>query len=173
MPTKCLPLALLVLSVLGASNASAEGKPKCYTTASFEGNWSIVAEYGANVAKAFGKRTVDEDGNFTGTFLLNGPTTGSTTGQRTITTGTQQGFITVNCDGTGKITRVLTASNGVVTNQVDDFVVTRAIENDGRLIATTFEDAVETPSALVPGGIFVTRVQTRVPPPPDRDWDKR
>ena len=46
MPTKCLPLALLVLSVLGASNASAEGKPKCYTTSSFEGSWSIVAEYG-------------------------------------------------------------------------------------------------------------------------------
>lgn len=171
MPTKCLPLALLVLSVFGASTARAE-EPKCYTTASFEGSWSIVATYGANVAKAFGKRTVDDNGNFTGTFLLNGPTAGSTTGQRTISTGTQQGFITVNCDGTGKITRVLTSSTGVVTNQIDDFVVTGAIEKGGRLIVTRFEDAVETPSALVPGGIFVTRVQTRVPPD-DPDSDKR
>lgn len=172
MPIKCLPLALLVLGVLGASNVKAEEKPKCYTTASFEGSWSIVATYGANVAKAFGKRTVDDNGNFTGTFLLNGPTAGSTTGQRTISTGTQQGFITVNCDGTGKITRVLTSSTGVVTNQIDDFVVTGAIEKGGRLIVTRFEDAVETPSALVPGGIFVTRVQTRVPPD-DPDSDKR
>jgi hypothetical protein len=172
MPTKWLPLALIVLSVLGASKARAEERAKCFTTASFAGSWSIDATYGANVARAFGKRTVDEDGNFTGTFLLNGPTAGSTTGQRTITTGTQLGFITVNCDGTGKITRVLTASNGTVTNQVDDFVVTGAVEKDGRLIATSFDDAVETPSALVPGGIFVTRVQTRVPSP-DKDGHDR
>ena len=92
-------------------------------------------------------------------------------GQRTISTGTQQGFFTVNCDGTGKITRVLTSSTGVVTNQIDDFVVTGAIVKGGRLIATRFEDAVETPSALVAGGIFVTRVQTRVPPD-DPDSDK-
>ena len=170
MPTKSLSLVLVVLGVLGAADAKAEEKPKCYTTASFEGSWSVVATYGANVAKAFGKRTVDADGSFTGTFLLNGPTAMSATGQRTITTGTQQGFITVNCDGTGKITRVLTASNGTVTNQIDDFVVTGAIEKGGRLIVTRFEDAVETPSALVPGGIFVTRVQTRVPPDdPDSD----
>lgn len=160
MSTKYLLLTLIALSVF---SASAHAEP-CYTTKSFEGSWSLVATYGANVAKAFGKRTVDENGNFTGTFVLNGPTAGTTTGQRTISTGTQQGFVTVNCDGTGKITRVLTSSTGVVTNQIDDFVVTGAIEKGGRLIATTFEDAVETPSALVAGGIFVTRVQTRLPP---------
>jgi hypothetical protein len=31
------------------------------------------------------------------------------------------------------------------------------------LIATAFTDAQRTPSALVPGGIFLTRVHTRLP----------
>jgi hypothetical protein len=95
--------------------------------------------------------------------VLNGPTAGSTTGERTITTGTQAGTYAVNCDGSGTVTRTLTASNDVVTNQVDDFIITRAIMKDGQLTATEIADAVETPSALVPDGIFVTRVHTRMP----------
>jgi hypothetical protein len=34
---------------------------------------------------------------------------------------------------------------------------------DGQLIATTIEDAVRVPSALVPGGLFVRRHYTRRP----------
>jgi len=34
-----------------------------------------------------------------------------------------------------------------------------------RFIATSMEDAQETPSTLIPGGVFVTRVYTRVPTP--------
>jgi hypothetical protein len=75
---------------------------------------------------------------------------GSTTGARTITTGTQVGTYSVNCNGTGVFTRTLTSSTGVVTTQTDDFVITKATEHDGRLLATALEDAQRTPSALVP-----------------------
>jgi hypothetical protein len=79
-------------------------------------------------------------GNLTGTFIVNEPTAGSTTGARTIVTGTQAGTYTVNGDGTGVFTRVLTV-NGVVTNQMDDFVITGAIVKDDHLVATAIVDA--------------------------------
>jgi hypothetical protein len=156
-----LPAVLILAGFIGASAANAQS-PKCYTVASLQGNYSIIATYGANVAIAFGTRNYDGNGNLMGTFIVNEPTAGSTTGARTIVTGTQAGTYSVNCDGTGKINRVLT-TNGISTNQVDDFVITGAIVQGGQLIATTIADAVETPSAIVPGGIFVTRVQTRLP----------
>jgi hypothetical protein len=157
----CVATALVVVGVLGASSARAE-EPSCYTAASLEGSWAIVATYGANVALAMGRRTIAEDGDFTGTFVLNGPTAGSSNGARTITTGTQLGAYSVNCDGTGTVTRILTASNGVVTTQVDDFVITKSTRERGRLIATAISDAQRTSSALVAGGIFVTRVHSRL-----------
>jgi len=147
---------------LGAAPAKTP-EPPCYTTESLEGSWALVATYSANVAKAFGERTIGEDGAFTGTFLLNGPVVGSPTGARAITTGTQVGVYSINCNGTGKITRTLTSSTGVVTTQVDDFIVTRSIVKDGHRIATELADATEVPSALIPGGLFVTRVHTRQP----------
>jgi hypothetical protein len=161
---KSLLVAVQVListGFIGVSAASAEDQ-KCYTLASLQGNYAIVANYGANVAIALGTRSYDGNGNLTGTFLVNGPTAGSTTGARTLTTGTQIGTYTVNCNGTGQFLRVLTTSAGSVT-QVDDFVITEAIVLGRHLIATSIKDAVETPSAIVPGGIFVTRTQTRLP----------
>jgi hypothetical protein len=156
-------LTLILSCFLGATAANAAEKPQCYTAESVEGSWAVIATYGANIAKALATRDVDENGSFTGTFVLNGPTAGSTTGARTITTGTQTGTYTVNCDGTGIITRILTASNGTTASQVDDFVITGAIVKGGRFIATAIADAVRTPSALIPGGVFVTRVHTRLP----------
>jgi hypothetical protein len=154
--------ALSLTLILGASAAPAEDHTKCFTVASLEGNYAVVATYGANVAVALAKRSLDGKGNLTGTFLLNEPTAGSTTGARTLVTGTQMGTYTVNCDGTGVITRVLTAGT-IVTTQQDDFVITGAIEKDGELIATSVQDAQRTSSAIVPGGIFVRRVWTRLP----------
>jgi hypothetical protein len=158
------PLALTVVlcSVLGASTASAE-QPPCYTLESLQGSWAIIGTFGANVAKSLGKREVEENGSFSGTSVLNGPTAGSTTGARTITTGTQIGTYAVNCDGTGTVTRIVTASNGTKASQVDDFVITAAMVKHRELIATAVTDVQRVPSALVPGGIFVTRVMTRVP----------
>jgi hypothetical protein len=166
-----VPAVLLLMGGLGVSAVGAQSQ-KCYTLESLQGNYAIVADYGANVAIALGARSYDGNGNLTGTFLVNGPTAGSTTGARTLTTGTQMGTYTVNCNGTGKFFRVLTTSAGSVT-QVDDFVITSAILLGRHLLATSIRDAQETPSAIVPGGIFVTRTQTRLPDDytsdPDRD----
>jgi hypothetical protein len=119
--------------------------------------------YGANVALALALRHFDGNGNLTGTFTLNAPVAGSPTGARTVITGTQVGTYTVNCNGTGVITRTVLASNGVTATQLDDFLVTRAVTTDGQFLATALADATRVPSAIVPGGIFVTRSYTRLP----------
>jgi D-aminopeptidase len=72
------------------------------------------------------------------------------------------GTYTVNCNGTGKFFRTLVSSTGVTATQVDDFIITGAMVQEG-LVATSIADAVEVPSALVPGGIFLSRIQTRLP----------
>jgi hypothetical protein len=102
----------------------------------------------------------------TGTFIVNGPTAGSTTGARTITKGTQVGTYTVNCDGTGVITRTVTLATGQVETFVDDFVTTAAVPTwSGAMIATTITYVAENPTTAgaAPAGLYQTRVQTRLP----------
>jgi hypothetical protein len=154
--------ALLIFTGFGAPAANAQ-VARCYTLASLQGNYSIVTTYGANVALALGTRSYDGNGNMTGTFTINEPTAGSTTGARTIVTGTQVGTYTVNCNGTGQISRILTQSNGTVTTSLDDFVITGAAVLGGQLVATSATDAQEAPSAIVAGGLFVVRVYSRLP----------
>jgi len=165
-PSGALALALVVLP--GVSVAHAQDNDDCYSVASVQGSWAVVTTFGADFGKALGTRTVDQNGAFTGTALVNAPanTTSpnavsflSWTGARTITHVTQQGYFTVNCDGTGTITRIL---NGT-TQQIDDFVIIKGIVEHGRRIATEIQDAQRVPSAVVPGGIFVIRVHTRRP----------
>jgi hypothetical protein len=158
-----VPAALASLGLLGISAAKADGDARCYTLASLKGTYAVVATYSANVALALALRHFDGEGNLTGTFTLNAPVEGSPTGARTIITGAQVGTYSVNCNGTGTFTRTLTSSTGVVTTQTDDFVITKATERDGRLLATALQDAQRTPSALVPGGLFVFRSYTRRP----------
>jgi len=158
-----VPAALVSFGLLGTSVAKADGDTHCYTLASLKGTYAVVATYSANVALAIATRHFDGEGNLTGTFTVNAPVVGSTTGARTIITGTQVGTYSVNCNGTGIFTRTLTSSTGVVTTQTDDFIITRAIERDGQLLAMALEDAQRTPSALVPGGLFVIRSYTRRP----------
>jgi hypothetical protein len=158
-----IPSGLLVV-MLGLGMSAAQADTTCYTAASLSGTYGVVATYGANVALALAVRKFDGKGNLTGTFTLNAPDTTSATGARKIITGSQIGTYTVNCDGTGVITRTLTSSTGVVTTQLDDFVITQArVLDDGGLLATGLEDAQRTPSALVPGGLFVIRSYTRRP----------
>ena len=121
-----------------------------------------MGTYGANVAVALAKRYMDGAGNLTGTFTVNEPVAGSPTGDRKIVTGTQVGTYTVNCDGTGVVTRILTVGT-TQTLQYDDFVITGAIRLGDRLIVTSVADAQRTPSTIVAGGIFLTRVWTRLP----------
>jgi hypothetical protein len=163
---KCtlIPAALVLFGVFGVSAAKADDDAHCYTVASLHGTYAIVTDYGEHVAEALAVRHFDGNGNMTGTFLINAPVVGSATGARTLTTGTQVGTYTVNCDGTGVITRVLTTSTGTTVTQTDDLLITQAVtRDDGHLLATALADMTRTPSALVPGGLFVTRTYTRRP----------
>jgi hypothetical protein len=153
---------VLTLFVTCALFTAAQERQACFTLASLKGSYSVVGTYGANIAIALAKRYIDGDGNLTGTFVVNEPTAGSTTGARSLVTGTQAGTVSVNCDGTGVVTRILTVA-GVETTQMDDFVITEAKFRDGELVATTIVDAQRTSSAIVPGGVFLRRTWTRVP----------
>jgi hypothetical protein len=157
-----VPALLIFMSFLGASAANAQ-IARCYTLASLQGSYAVVGTYGANVGTNFGTRTYDGNGNLAGATIINEPTAGSATGARTLATATQVGTYTVNCNGTGQFLRLVTTSTGIVANQVDDFVITSAVVLGGQLIATSIMDAQEVPSAIVAGGIFLTRVQTRLP----------
>jgi hypothetical protein len=164
-----IPTALVFFALLGVSAAQAKDEDTpCYTVASVQGSWAVIGTFGANVALSLGVRSVDKNGVFAGTAVINAPTLGSPTGARTIGTVTQNGSFAVNCDGTGTITRVL---NGTTT-QIDDIVITKGIVKDGRRIATAIQDAQRVPSALVPGGIFVIRVHTRLPSDEDRERER-
>lgn len=165
-----LVMTLIFCGFLGGSAANA-ADPQCYNLASLQGQYAVVLNYGANVAMGLGTKYYDGKGNFANTNLINQPTAGSTTGARTIVTTTNVGTYTVNCDGTGVIIRNLTAPDGTVTHTTDDFVITGAIVVPSplgqyvsdQLIATAIQVAVRTPSAIVSGGIFVTRSETLLP----------
>jgi hypothetical protein len=157
-----ITVAITIGSVLTTVSARAQDASPCFDLASLQGNYTIIGTYGANVAIALAKRYMDGKGNLTGTFIVNEPLAGSTTGERNIVSGTQSGTYTVNCDGTGVVTRVLTVGT-TQTEQFDDFVITRAIFEHGHLIAIGLADATRTPSTIVPGGIFLTRVWSRIP----------
>lgn len=158
--------ALAFLSFVGVTAADAQ-PPACYTAASLQGQYALIGTYGASVAIAFSMRYFDGNGNITATFLLNEPTAGSTTGDRTIVTGSQVGTYTVNCDGTGVITTMLATSTGVAATQTYDFIITGAVVKvvgtQVFILASSLVDAQRTPSAIVPGGIFLTRTYTLLP----------
>ena len=125
----------------------------------------IIGDYGAHLAIALTMAHLDGNGNFTSTFVVNEPTPGSTTGERTLVTGSVVGTYTVNCDGTGVITRFAKTPSGVLPPAVSDFVITRAVQSQsegGVLIATELVDAQRTPGFIVPGGTFLTRTYTRL-----------
>lgn len=160
-----LRFMLITTALLASASFVAESKDNdCYTDASISGNYALVGVYGANIAIALGVRDFDGKGNVTGTFTINAPDAASTTGARKLITGTQIGTYTVNCDGTGTITRTVSSSTGVVTQQTDDFLITQGRElHEGLMLATALQDMQRTPSALVPGGVFLTRSYTRRP----------
>ena len=153
---------LILTSFFGVIAANAQ-TPQCYTLASLQGSYAVIGNFGANVAMALAAQYLDGNGNLTRNAVVNQPTAGSTTGARTLTTTTNTGSYTVNCDGTGTLTRIVTQANGSTSTVVDDFIITAAIVIDRQLIATTIVSAQQTPSVVVPGGIFVTFVHTRQP----------
>jgi hypothetical protein len=161
-----IPSAFLLTGFLGVTAANAQGPACPYSLATLQGNYAIIGTYGSNIAIALGTRYFDGGGNMTGNAIINEPTPGSATGARTIVTATQVGTYTVNCDGTGIITRIVT-SGGVSTPQMDNFIITGTTQASpgAALIASSLVDAQQTPSTIVAGGIFLTRAYTRLPPP--------
>ena len=167
----CVPAAFILTSVLGVSAAHAAPPTTCYTLASLQGSYAVVVNYGANVALGLQAQFLDGNGNLTRTGVLNQPVAGSTTGARTVGTVSATGTYTVNCDGTGTITRTVTRPDGSTAPAVDDFIVTGATPTflgakGWQFLATTIVDAQRDPSVILPGGVFVTRVHSRLP---DRD----
>jgi len=157
-----IPVVLMFVGFVVVSMANAQS-PQCYDLASLQGSYSVIGTYGANVAMALAVQYLDGNGNLTRSATVNQPTAGSTTGARTLTTTTNTGTYTVNCDGTGTLTRVVTQASGTTSTVMDDFVITAATLKGKHLIATTIVSAQQTPSVVVPGGIFVTFVHTRLP----------
>ncbi len=159
---------------LGVTAADAQiSTPPCYTLESLQGQYATVGMYGANQAVVFAMSYFDGNGNYSSTFVVNEPTSGSTTGARTIVTGKNVGTYTVNCDGTGVVTRTVTASNDVTATQTDDFVITGAFAKldtifNPILLATSVANAPRVSSALVPGGVLLTRSLTRLPDRPSQ-----
>ena len=165
--TLFVPSALVLISVLGVSAANAQDATCLYTLASLQGSYAVLVNYGANVAIGIQPESLDGNGNLTRTGVLNQPTAGSTTGARTVATVTSRGTYTVSCNGTGTITRIVTRPDGSTAPAVDDFIITSAVRlfsgSSYVLIATTIVDAQRDPSVILPGGVFVTRVHTRLP----------
>ena len=159
-----VPAALILTSIFGVSAANAQD-PSCpYTLASLQGSYAVLVNYGASVAIAFQTEILDGKGNLTRTGVLNQPTAGSATGERTVGAVSSVGTYTVNCSGIGTITRLVTKPDGSKAPAIDDFIITEAIKGFGRpSIATTIVDAQRDPSVILPGGVFVTRVHTRLP----------
>ena len=158
-----VPAALILASFFGVSAANAQN-PCPYTLASLQGSYAVLVNYGAAVALGVQAQSLDGKGNLTRTGVVNQPTAGSTTGARTVGTVSSTGTYTVNCNGTGTITRIVTRSDGTTAGAVDDFIITQASKSPGGPpIATTIVDAQRDPSVILPGGVFVTRVHTRLP----------
>ncbi|SRR5579871_2111828 len=158
--------------LLGVTAADAQiSTPPCYTLESLQGQYATVGNYGSNQAVVLAMSYFDGNGNYRSTFVVNEPTPGSTTGARTIVTGSNMGTYTVNCDGTGVVIRTFTASNGVSGTQTDDFLITGAVEKldavfNHILLATSLANAPRVSSAIVAGGVLLTRSLTRLPDRP-------
>jgi hypothetical protein len=161
-------LFLLFFLLAGAAAAQTPGwNPSCpYTAASLKGTYAVVITYANNVGLGLQMETFDGNGNITRTGIINQPADGSSTGARNVTTATSNGTYTVNCNGTGTITRIVTRADGTTAPGSDDFIITAASKNPGQQpIATTITDVQREPSVILSGGVFVTRVHTRLPDP--------
>ena len=143
------PMAAITI---GGSIAEAQSTG-CYTLESLQGSYAVANTYGANVAVGLQAEELDGKGGLTRTGILNQPTAGSTTGERTVGTVTSNGTYTVNCNGAGTITRIVTRPDGSTAAASDDILITEASEQGGRLIATTFVDVQRDPSVILPGGV--------------------
>jgi hypothetical protein len=129
-----------------------------FNTASVRGDYAIVGIFAANVAQELGTMKVDGLGNFEGSSIVNAP---GANGERIVVNVTFTGTYTVNSDGTGVDSFTATLPDESTVTRTEDFVITKAQVIGGVPIATEIVAAVREPSAVVPGGVFLTHIYTR------------
>jgi hypothetical protein len=156
------PAAILFASCIGGTLANAQ-TPACYTVESMEGSFATIGTYGPGIAMALAVRSHDALGNLSAAAINNLPRAGSTTGERSVTPNTNLGSFTVNCDGSGVVTRIATLADGTRVQGFDDFLITEGVVENGKLVATTVVDGSRAPSSIVPGGVFLSRRYYRRP----------
>lgn len=154
--------ALVLASFLGLPAANAQSLACPFNLPSLQGNYAVVGNYVTDVAMTLGMSSVDGNRNLKGTFVINEPTAGSTTGARTILTGTNVGACAVNGDSAGTVAPAATATTEIVLPAAGDFVITSAVHASSGtgtlLIAPTITDAQEIPSGIE--GTFVAAAIT-------------
>ena len=135
--------------------------PVNFSLASVLGDYAFVGTYAGNVAQEIGTMNVDVRGNFTGSSIVN---VLRANGERVVVNVTFTGTYTVNCDGAGVDSFTATLPDGSTVERTEDYVITEAQVIGGELIATEMVAAVREPSAVVPGGVFLTHTYTRQRP---------
>ena len=135
----------------------------CFTQESLQGSYGVQVYYDVNLALGLQAETLDGKGHLFRTGVLNQPDTKSPTGARLVGNVTSEGTYSVNCNGSGTISRVVTRPDGTKATAIDDFVITAGVEANGKLIATKLVDAQRDPSVILPAGVFVTRLHTLRP----------
>lgn len=135
----------------------------CYTLASLQGSYGVEVNYDFNAALGLQPEYLDGEGHLWRKGINNQPVAGSLAGERTVGSVTSEGTYTVECNGTGKITRIVTRPDGTKAAAVDDFIITGAVEKDGRLLATSIFDVQQGPAVVGAGTALVTRLHTLRP----------
>jgi len=131
-----------------------------YSMASLSGNYAFVGTYAANVAANLGVMSFDGLGSVKGAVTVNQP---APNGSRNIVKVTVTGTYSVYSDGTGIISFTVRFADGHTSDVSEDFVITKAENHGGTLIATSIFEAQEQPSVVLSGDVFVTHTYTRRP----------
>jgi hypothetical protein len=153
-----LAVLLLLPTVPGQHVAvAAQEQRDEWSLATLNGEFALVGTYGANVARLLGTYVVDGQGNLSGSGRINLPGPG---GQRVIVDISFEGTYTVEADGTGTTSLMVTLPGGATLQTTTDFVVTKSTRLRGVRVATEIASAQREPSTVL-GGAFVTFVSTR------------
>ena len=136
-----------------------------YTNASVKGKWAVTSITGANNNASLNLLTADENGNYTGSGIMNAP--GLLTPRRQRLETTFSGTYAINPDGTCVMTLTFTiTSTGLSTSFNADGIVTKAEVVDGAKIVTEIAGMfVEPLPLLLTGklGQLTTFTMTRLP----------
>ena len=129
-----------------------------YSVASVCGDYSAIATYGPNIARALGFEVMDGHGNIRGAATVNQP--GSDNATRSISRIGISGTYTVEEDGSGKMDLSIALPGGGLASVSEDFVITKTKTINGVLIATEIEDMQEVPSAVIDDSSLVIHKYT-------------